>query len=198
MDRRMLLGVLLAGSLLAAALLSPAGAHGVQHLESTSPEEPALHAINRRAGGAAILAESSTYGVQATGGVGVFGGGRTGVLGSGLIGVTGESRSLGGFGVRARGLNGATALDVEGPARFRGPVSFSHSGQGTIERGNRSHAVANRGLESSDLVLVTLLADAGNGSLDWVEREPGEGFVVHLTRRAQRAVPFAYLILEAR
>ena len=120
------------------------------------------------------------------------------MLGSGLIGVTGESRSLGGFGVRARGLNGATALDVEGPARFRGPVSFSPSGQGTIERGNRSHAVANRGLESSDLVLVTLLADAGNGSLDWVERKPGEGFVVHLTRRAQRAVPFAYLILEAR
>lgn len=140
-------------------------------------------------GGTGVRGSGRSAGVEGSGpSVGVVGRGPTGLRGTSSGGFPGTQ----GAGVHAQGTGNALALRVSGPAQF------STAGQGTIERANRSRAVANNAVGNGSLVLVTLLGDPGNGvNVKWVERKPGEGFVVHLTRRAQRNVPFAYLILEA-
>ncbi len=91
MDRRIVTGglVLVAGSLLAAALLAPVGAHGTNHVDATSAE-PAIHGHNPGQGIGVEGPAPAGRGVVGTGGVGVSGDGRVGVSGRGMTGVSGR------------------------------------------------------------------------------------------------------------
>jgi hypothetical protein len=144
----------------------------------------------------------SVYGVQGFGAVGVRGhGGDTGVEGSssfgdGVVGYTSEN----GAGVRAVALyssSTATALHVEGVAKF------STAGSGTIGSRQDSGFIPNSRVTALSHITVTLTADPGTASTGgpavvvWVERQPGSGFLVHLSRRVARDTSFTYLIVES-
>jgi hypothetical protein len=124
-------------------------------------------------------------------GNGVFGYAPTG------SGVKGSSQS--GVGVHATApRDTGTALQVEGRARF------STASAGTVSAGQDSAAVSDPTVTNGSHVTVTLTGDPGQASSSpgtkpvvvWVERQPGTGFVVHMSRPVRFATPFTYLIVE--
>ena len=123
-------------------------------------------------------------------GVGVRGGGWN-------AGVEGEAPGEDHPGVRAISRSGppyppdgGLALEVIGKARF------STAGAGAVPRGRRMATVANPAVTAASHVTVTLTGDPGLARFDWLERQPGVGFVVHLAGLALREIPFTYLIVE--
>lgn len=127
-------------------------------------------------------------------GTGVRGEGAPGVSGfsSTGVGVLGEADN--GIGVYASS-NSFIALYVQGPA------SFSTAGNGRIPTGQDSAFVANPAVTAQSHVTVTLTGNpgmfiSGTPVTVWVERQPGTGFVVHLSRRVGPATPLSYLIVE--
>jgi hypothetical protein len=127
----------------------------------------------------------------------------TAVRGEGAVGVSGFSPT--GVGVLGEGdnaigvyasSNSFIALYVQGPARF------STAGSGIIPAGQNSAFVANPAVTAQSHVTVTLTGNpVGSGLglppvVQWVERQPGTGFVVHLISRVGAATPLTYLIVE--
>jgi hypothetical protein len=115
--------------------------------------------------------------------------------GTGVLGGAGGS----GIGVQARALQeSATALQVEGTAKF------STAGASTIPAGQDRVFVADSATTAVSHVTVTLTGDPGQATgqpgskavVVWIERRPGSGFVVHLSRPVRFATPFTYLIVE--
>lgn len=130
-----------------------------------------------------------------TGGTGVRGEGNPGVSGfsSTNIGVLGEADN--GIGVLASS-NQFIALYVQGPA------AFSTVGSGTIPAFQDSVFVSNPAVTAQSHISATLAGDPGPvvtgfpTVIHWLERQPGTGFVIHMTRRVGQATPFSYLIVE--
>jgi hypothetical protein len=116
----------------------------------------------------------------------------TGVYGlGGAHGVHGEAfREAAAVGVLAEHGFGGVGLRVVGRA------SFSTCGADAVPSGRASHFVANAAVQADSHVGVTLTGDPGRASLLWVERQPGTGFVLHMSRNVAANVPFTYLIVE--
>jgi hypothetical protein len=138
----------------------------------------------------AVLASTSASGT------GVHGENVAATLGG--IGVLGDAGGSG-VGVKAKALNQtATALQVEGKAQF------STAGSGTIAASQDSASVTNAIVTALSHITVTLTGDPGQASsapgskpaVVWVERHPGNGFVVHMSRPVRFATPFTYLVVE--
>ena len=125
-------------------------------------------------------------GVRGTANVG------TGVYGLGAAhGVHGAAfREAVGVGVLAEHAFGGVGLRVLGRA------SFSTCGADAVPAGQASRFVANASVQANSHVGVTLTGDPGRASLQWVERQPGAGFVLHMSRSVAASVPFTYLIVE--
>lgn len=155
----------------------------------------------------AITADGAFAGMSALGDeFGVIGRSRdrfgptgAGVEGSALSGRGVRGISGTGVGVQAvAGSDAATALQVEGKAMF------STAGSGTIAAGEDSVVLTNPAVTGVSHITVTLTGDPGQASsapgskpvVVWVERQPGAGFVVHLSRPVRFATPFTYLIVE--
>jgi hypothetical protein len=155
----------------------------------------------------AIFAESPQYsGVVGRGDIGVEGvateevGPGDGVHGTSPNGngVRGTAHAAG-VGVKAEARSSAaTALHVEGRSKF------STAASGMIPAGQGSGAVANPIVTALSHITVTLTGDPGQaGSVPgtkpvvvWVERQPGTGFIVHMSRPVRFATPFTYLVVE--
>lgn len=127
-------------------------------------------------------------------GIGVNGGSPGG------IGVAGFSKAASGIGVLAQNPSG-TALQVIGLA------AFSTVSAGTIPARQSDFAVSDTRVTSSSHITVALTGDPGiapgpvgpptiRAAVDWVERIPGVGFTIHLTRITANPTPFTYLIVE--
>jgi hypothetical protein len=92
----------------------------------------------------------------------------------------------------------STALRVDGNSRF------STAGSGTIPANQDSVAVSRPFVTALSHVTVTLTGDPGQaGSVPgfkpvvvWVERQPGTGFVVHMSRPVRVNTPFTFLVVE--
>lgn len=129
--------------------------------------------------GPAVLGEGEGIGVSGVGGD---------------IGVEGASDRDIGVGVLARNPSGA-ALKVAGVAQF------STAGNGSIPAFQDSAFVGHSAITGASHVTVTLTGSPGAAvgpppTVMWVERQPGVGFVVHLTRKVGVVTPFSYLIVE--
>jgi hypothetical protein len=108
------------------------------------------------------------------------------------VGVSGLTTSGAGTGVRAENTAGGLGLDVVGRARF------ATCGGGAIGAGQWSHPVANPAVTAQGHITVTLTGSPGAllCAVQWVQRQPGTGFVIKLTRPVDTATPFTYLIVE--
>lgn len=109
------------------------------------------------------------------------------------IGVNGNSDSgVGGH----FSSNSGTALAVEGKA------VFSTVGSAVIPAFQDSGFVSNQAVTGESHISATLAGNPGPvitgfpAVIQWVERRPGLGFVLHLTRRVGQVTPFTYLIVE--
>jgi hypothetical protein len=137
--------------------------------------------------GPGVKGTSDGTGVRGEGGVGVYGSTSTGT------GVLGEAGN--GVGVYASSSD-FIALYVQGPA------TFSTAGSGVIPALQKEVAVINQAVTAESHITVTLTGNPGTtptgipSLVEWVERQPGIGFVAHLSRRVGPATPFTYLIVE--
>jgi hypothetical protein len=155
----------------------------------------------------AIFGHSTQYaGVEGSGEDGVIGRATEeigipgdGVQGSALNGNGVRGTSLAGVGVKAEaGGDSATALHVDGEAKF------STAAAGTILGGQDSAFVRNPVVTALSHITITLTGDPGQASSApglkpvtvWVDRQPGTGFVVHMSRPVRFATPFTYLVVE--
>ena len=87
--------------------------------------------------------------------------------------------------------DGGLALAVSGRA------GFLTAGSAVVPAWADSVAVPNAAVRPESHITVTFTANPGKASVAWVERQPGAGFVVHLSSRVRWDVPFTYLIVEA-
>ena len=184
-----------AGSMLSAK--EAEAGHGTLNAISTT-STPAIHGENTGSGigvigtanGIGVLGTANGNGVQATGnssGVNAFS--------SSGIGVIGLSDS--GIGVLA-GANAGTALQVDGTPKF------STAGFDVILANQDSAFVPRFRVTALSHITVTLTGDPGQAGsapgfkpvVVWVERDPGTGFTVHLSRPVRVDTPFTYLMVE--
>jgi hypothetical protein len=133
---------------------------------------------------------------------GVSGVGPEGVRGHGIdVGVHGFGSDVG-VGVHGVGRTGVKAevtgalADVGFGLEVVGKAKFSTAGAGNIPKGTSSATVANPAVTANSHITVTLTGNPGRAQVRWVNRQPGTGFVVHLNRKAQKATPFTFLIVE--
>lgn len=135
----------------------------------------------------------SAYGVagHSQSGVGLDGHSPTGVgvAGSSVSSIAVKGDSQTGTGVQAESQTGL-ALDVAGKARF------STAGTGVVPARADAATVDNPAVTAASHITVTFTGDPGRASVAWVERQPGSGFIVHLSGKSRWAVPFTYLIVE--
>jgi hypothetical protein len=132
-------------------------------------------------------------GIADTTGIGVHG------LSQGGTGMEGEAPGDEHPGVRAISRSGppyppdgGLALEVIGKARF------STAGAGAVPRGRRIATVSDPAVTAASHITVTLTGNPGTARFDWLERQPGSGFVVHLAGLALWEIPFTYLVIEPR
>jgi hypothetical protein len=132
-------------------------------------------------------------------GTSVSGIGVLGTVSNGLAAVEGDN-SGSGPGVKATNSGTGYALQVVGTVQFQGVA-----GSGIVSDGSDSATVSNGHVTANSVISVTLMGAPGTGHgkgphanvvLQWVERQPGSGFTVHLTDAAAADVPFTYLIVE--
>jgi hypothetical protein len=89
-------------------------------------------------------------------------------------------------------LDGGLALKVNGRSEF------STAGTGTIPTNTQDYEVENQAVRASSVVLVTLLGDPGptDPLVKWVERDPGDGFTIHLTKKTTAATAFGFFVIN--
>jgi hypothetical protein len=107
------------------------------------------------------------------------------------IAILARADHAGAIGLSAVNAQGGIALDVVGRARF------STAGSSTIPAKADSQAVSNSAVQANSNVIITLTSDPGDAQISWAERNPGSGFVVHMTKKVGAATTFAYLITES-
>jgi len=139
--------------------------------------------------------------------IGISEGAGFGVVGNSTDGPGVLGHNLSGSAPGVWGLNdgdgpGVLAESANGPAlSVLGPAHFSTAGAGVIPDGANSVFVASAAVTADSHISVTLAGDpGGNRVLQWVERDPGLGFTVHLSSApppARPATNFTYLIVEA-
>jgi len=160
-----------------------AGVRGVSfasvgvHGESESPNHPGV------LGESVVCVERGPCEGESTG---------TGVLGRSDAGIAVQGECPSGTALKGVSTDGL-ALDVVGKARF------STSGSGVVPAGDNSVVVSNSAVTAESHVSATLAGNPGNRNVAWVERDPGNGFILHMTSAPppQRpATPFTYLIVE--
>jgi hypothetical protein len=122
---------------------------------------------------------------ETTSAVGVFGT-------SAGIGVLGNSAGTSppGVGVRAEHTADGVALEVLGKA------VFSTAGNSSIPAHADQVQVSEPLVGPDSVVLVTFTSNPGAAMVDWVERKPGTGFVLHLSRIVTKPVKFSYVVVE--
>lgn len=86
--------------------------------------------------------------------------------------------------------DGGLALLVSGRA------AFLTAGSSEVPARSVVASVANPAVKANSHITVTFTGNPGRASVAWVERQPGTGFIVHLSGRPRWAVPFTYLIVE--
>ena len=107
------------------------------------------------------------------------------------VGVNGRVSAPTGVGVKAENTAGGPGLQVVGQA------SFSTIGSAEIPRGSAAVAIAAPAITANSHVTVTLVGDPGPPVVvQWIERQPGVGFVVHLTGKVTGTTPFTYFSAE--
>jgi hypothetical protein len=115
-----------------------------------------------------------------------------GLSGTG-VGVEGIA-TLSGVGVAARSLTAdGMALQVEGRS------GFSTGGAGVVPAGLSSAFIADSAVTAESHISVTLVSNPGTRTLQWVERNPGNGFTVRLSSAPPTQRPqtrFTYLVTE--
>ena len=105
-------------------------------------------------------------------------------------GVLGTSEA--GVGVEARSDTGM-ALKVSGPA------GFATAGAGIVPAGAAAVFVAAPSVTAASHITVTLSSDPGQRSVRWVQRDPGNGFTIHMSSAPPKQRPqtaFTYLVVE--
>jgi hypothetical protein len=179
--------------------------HGTQNAISSS-SNPAIHGENTGDGpgveGTNIGTNAPDPGPGVRGfsrtGVGVQGLGNVGVRGLGLIGLQTDI-GVDGFGtIGVRAVGSSAALQVQGMAQF------TTVGSGVIGANQDSVFVESSFVRPVSHVTVTLTGDPGQAGsapgfkpvVVWVERQPGTGFVVHMSRPVRVATPFTYFVVE--
>jgi hypothetical protein len=155
---------------------SKAGGIGVEGFVVPADEELEFEFEDQRNGyGVRGISSSSpeTYGDGP--GVGVHG--QSG-SGNGVLGTTTGS----GAGVRAASW-GDDGIDLSlGPALWvEGRSRFSTAGGDVVPAGQTSVFVANEAVTADSHISVTLVSDPGSRSVRWIERDPGNGFTVHMS-----------------
>ncbi len=171
--------------------------HGTLNAESNSSTNPAIHGHNAAAGNAV---EATTFGFG-TAVVGTTGGSGAGMDGFSFDGIGVVGSSTRGIGIAARGLEPPSiALQVEGSARF------STAGSGSIPANQDSVFVSAPFVTALSHVTVTLTGDPARAAstpgaqakpvVVWVERRPGSGFVVHMSRPVGVKTPLTFLVVE--
>lgn len=212
-----------AGSVLSAK--EAQASHGTLNASSATGN-PAIHGDNTADGEGVVGTSSSgigvrgnsdagTAGVRGSGHIGVEGLGNTagvsgqgnfrGVQGTGtFVGVSGQGDQIGAEGFSLSGI-GVFASTTSGIAlQVQGQAKFSTAGSGTILVNDDSASVSNVAVTASSHITVTLTGDPGQAGsapgfkpvVVWVERDPGTGFTIHLSKPVRVNTPFTYLILE--
>ena len=133
-------------------------------------------------------------------GVGGMSGSGHGVLGQSESGngVTGQAPGEAPAVLAVSSPLGANPSDGGLALRVVGKAQFSTAGAWVVLAGARSVEVANPAVTDASHVTVTLTGDPGNAAavVQWVERQPGSGFIVHLRVPVSNETPFTYLIVE--
>jgi hypothetical protein len=129
----------------------------------------------------------------------------TGVSGDSFMGIGVNGHSDDGIGVRAFTFTGI-GVHAEGPTALevQGTAKFSTAGFDAILANQDSAMVSNVFVTALSHITVTLTGDPGQaGSAQgfkpvvvWVERQPGTGFIVHMSRPVRVDTPLTYLIVE--
>lgn len=158
---------------------SAAGIHGVSLLPvGGKPIGDAIGVAGASGGGTGVLGSS------------VVGAGVLGLAGADAPGVRALSAPCGASGLEPGAPDGGLALDVVGKARF------STAGVGVVPARADAATVSSPAVTSDSHITVTFTGDPGRASVAWVQRQPGSGFIVHLSGKSRWAVPFTYLIVE--
>lgn len=165
---------------------SKAGGIGVEG--SVFPTDEDLEFEDQKNGyGVRGIAMSPEGGYGEGPGVGVHG--QAGI-GTGVLGIT----SAQGIGVEARTHSpDGIALVVNGPSKF------STAGSAVVPAGQNSVFVANDTVTGDSHISVTLVSDPGSRSVLWIQRNPGNGFTVHMSSASptkRPATSFTYLVVE--
>jgi len=180
--------------------------------------EPAVNAINSDGGPAVAGKSGSGWGVvgdtdsnayagveghnantgfNAAGVRGTSAGNGMGVNGQSVSGTGVNGTSENGIGVSARSLNGI-ALDASAPngdaIRVNGKARFSHLAFNTVPADQHTVFVPHFAVTATTHITVTLTSDPGGASVQWVERLPGSGFRVHLTKAVRTPTTFSYFM----
>lgn len=146
---------------------------------------------------AAVEGHNANAGFNAAGVRGTSAGNGIGVDGQTVNGKGVSGTSQNGTGVFAGSLNGI-ALDASSPSgdaiRVSGKARFSHLAFNTIPAGQHSVFVPHFAVTATAHITVTLTSDPGGAALQWIERIPGSGFRVHLTKAVRSATTFSYFI----
>lgn len=191
--------------------VSGTGSIGV-NAASNSATLPGLLAMNNGGGpgmlGAVNSASAATEGDNEGSGPGVLGknsgsgAGVKGTTGATAAGVWGSNSGSGpgvlgdssgnGAGIKAMNSGTGVALEVDGRARFSGAA-----GAGSIPVKASSATVSNALVTATSHISASLTGDPGsNAVVQWVERNPGAGFTLHLSDKVNNPTPFTYLIVE--
>ena len=181
--------------------------------------EPAVNAINSYGGPAVAGKSGSGWGVvgdtnsnshagveghnanagfNAAGVRGTSAGNGMGVDGQSVNGKGISGASENGIGVSAGSLRGiameAFAPGAEAAIRVTGKARFSHLAFNTIPAGQHSVFVPHFDVTATAHITVTLTSDPSGAAVQWIERLPGSGFRVHLTKAVKTATTFSYFI----
>jgi hypothetical protein len=154
------------------ALSAKARAGGIGVEGAAFPTEEELEFEDQKAGyGVRGIAMSAEGGYGEGPGVGVHGqsGSGTGVLGISESGTAVEARS----GVEGNGSGNALLV--------HGKSAFSTAGSAVVPAGKNSVFVANSAVTEQSHISVTFTSDPGSRSVAWVERDPGNGFTLHMS-----------------
>jgi hypothetical protein len=147
---------------------------------------------------AAVEGHNANAGFNAAGVRGTSAGNGMGVDGQTVNGKGVSGTSENGIGVSAGSLNGvafeAFAPSGEAAIRVTGKARFSHLAWNTVPSGQHSVFVPHFAVTATSHITVTLTSDPAGASLQWIERVPGSGFRVHLTKAVKTATTFSYFI----
>jgi hypothetical protein len=222
--RRRVLGLAVASAGALGAAMVSGGQVRANHLTTqvnafSDNGEPAVNAINSDGGPgvagksgsgwgvvgdtnsnsyAAVEGHNANAGFNAAGVRGTSAGNGMGVDGQTVNGKGVSGTSENGIGVSAGSLRGiameAFAPGAEAAIRVTGKARFSHLAWNTLPAGQHSVFVPHFEVTATAHITVTLTSDPAGAAVQWIERIPGSGFRVHLTKAVKTATTFSYFI----